>query len=369
MAEGPSITEIKALLQSRVLALAQELAPDGRRNGAYWMARNPTRADRHAGSFFVWISGGAAVGAWKDMAGDSDAGGADTGDVIDLIRYCKGLGPRGSKEATAEAIKWAKDWLGIARMPEGERRAIVQRQAERTAAVDADAVERAAKARKAAMATFIASKKAPFAGSPADRYLASRGIDVRRLGRMPGALGWLDASKHFETGTTWPVMVAGFTGDVDGQETIVAVHRTFLAPDGSGKAPVEPQRKIWPAFAGASIRLWRGGTRMSVDEAARHGIRETLVIAEGVEDGLTIALAAPELRVWAAGSLGNIARIVLPECVDEVVVLRDNDWGKPQAARAFAKAIDALVRQERKVRVASATIGKDVNDQLRGVTI
>ena len=158
-------------------------------------------------------------------------------------------------------------------------------------------------------------------------------------------------------------MVAGLTGR---DNRIVAVHRTFLAADGSNKAPVTPARKIWPNFHGAAVRLWRGESKLSIDDAAKHGVRETLVITEGVEDGLSVAMAMPDLRIWCAGSLGNLANLVLPECIDEVIVCQDNDWGKRQAQLLFNKAIDAFVSQKRELRDERSHFGKDANYALRG---
>jgi hypothetical protein len=124
---------------------------------------------------------------------------------------------------------------------------------------------------------------------------------------------------------------------------------------------------MWPSYAGGAIRLARGETGMTPGEAAKHGLLDTLCLCEGVEDGLSIALACPELRVWATCALGNLGQIRLPECCAEVIVAADNDWGKPQAMRQLEAAIVALRAQGRPVRVARSAIGKDANDALRGV--
>ena len=145
-----------------------------------------------------------------------------------------------------------------------------------------------------------------------------------------------------------------------------AVHRTWLARDGRGKAPVTPNKKIWPSFTGAAIHLARGETGLPAEDAVKRGMVDRLLICEGIEDGLSVALAAPELRVWAAGTLGNLAHVKIPDCCHEVIVAADNDWGKPQAEALLKRGIEALAAQRRPVRVARAAIGKDFNDQLRG---
>jgi hypothetical protein len=73
-------------IKSRAIALADQLVPrwlpHGRRIGSEWVARNPTRADRHLGSFKVSLR----TGRWADFAtGDSG------GDLISLRAYLDGI--------------------------------------------------------------------------------------------------------------------------------------------------------------------------------------------------------------------------------------------------------------------------------------
>ena len=56
--------------------------PVGKRSGAEWVARNPTRADRRPGSFKVNLR----TGRWADFAI-----GAKGGDVISLAAHVFGL--------------------------------------------------------------------------------------------------------------------------------------------------------------------------------------------------------------------------------------------------------------------------------------
>lgn len=341
-----SLAEIKALLQANAEALAQTLAPDGHRSGKWWVAHNPTRDDKNE-SFGIAISGG-APGAWKDFATD------DKGDILGLIGYVLRL------DDMRAILEWACGWLGIDGAPPVAVAKRVQQATADAAARSLQAEHEAAEKAKSARGIYLNSRKQQFLGSPADMYLRQRGIDVGRLPRIPGCLGWLAEQYHGESKCKWPVMVAGFC---DGHH-IVAVHRTFLNVGGIGKAPVKPARKIWPSYKGAAIYLSRGGTDLPVKAAIGSGVRETLVLTEGVEDGLSVALACPDKRVWAAGSLNNLAEITLPECIDEVIVCADNDWGKPQAMKALNTALAALARQGVEVRVARSSVGKDVNDAL-----
>lgn len=341
--------DVKALLQARIESLARELAPDGARAGKYWIARNPTRDDRRAGSFWISLTG--IPGAWRDEAT------GDKGDVIGLVQYITGL-------EFKPAMQWARDWLGIERIDnESIRRARRQVEASRESH-ERQGAALLVKQRRQAFAAWL--KGSDVAGSLADRYLGTRGIDLARLARPPGPLRF-GARRHLETGLTFPALLALMTGpDPEGRTEGIpyALHCTFLADDGSGKAPVKPVRKIWPSYVGGTIRLARGETGLPPAEAARQGLVDTLCLCEGVEDGLSIALACPELRVWAAGTLGNLQHIVLPECCGEVIVAADNDWGKPQAAKQLEAGLSALARQGRRVSVARSFVGKDANDAL-----
>lgn len=367
MRDRREIESIKALLQGRILDLVAELVPDGKLHHGYWMGTNPARNDTRPGSFWIIVNRpGKTPGVWRDEAIYPAPGGC--GDVLGLIALCKTGGD------IKRAIEEARKFLNFEKMQPAE--------------IDKARLDQVAKQKKAeelasrqleddqgrAFKVYLDSLyddpqrkcRRDFLTSTAGLYLKSRGLDISLLERMPGALGCLPRAKHIAAGgvvTYWPAMVAGMSDDAG---HIKAVHRTFLQPDGSGKAPVDPVRKIWPTYAGLAIRLWRGETGMAVAEAVKHGLLDTLVLCEGVEDGLSIALARPDLRVWAAASLANLANIRIPDCCEKVIVAADNDWGKPGAEAALKRALDELARQGRPVRVARSPIGKDMNDLLRG---
>src|SRR5690606_27362206 len=89
---------------------------------------------------------------------------------------------------------------------------------------DAHALKRSA----AALAIWQASKE--IEGSPVATYLHSRGLG---LPASP-ALRFHDRLKH-SSGGIWPALVALVTHGV--RRSPIAVHRTFLAREGGGKAP------------------------------------------------------------------------------------------------------------------------------------
>lgn len=85
-----------AALSSLPLLLARWL-PDGRRVGQEWIARNPTRSDRKAGSFRVNMR----TGRWADFA-TGDTG----GDPVSLAAYLAGI-------SQGDAARSLADMLGV----------------------------------------------------------------------------------------------------------------------------------------------------------------------------------------------------------------------------------------------------------------
>jgi hypothetical protein len=187
-------------------------------------------------------------------------------------------------------------------------------------------------------------------GAPKYRLDALR--FARRLEHVDGETGEV---------TVWPAMVAAMTR---GRE-IVAVHRTWLEPEGRGKAPVkQPKKMLGPARA-AAIRLTLGSAGMSATRAATAGKLGPLAVGEGIETTLTVAAAMPDWRTWAAGSLTNMGAVEWPACASEVWLLRDRD--SKAAARAQFEAAHRHWRAQaagRRLEVVESAAGKDFNDWL-----
>ncbi|MFI4933048.1 MAG: hypothetical protein ACHP7N_00350 [Caulobacterales bacterium] len=76
-------------------AVVRGLLPDGRREGAEWVARNPRRTDRRLGSFKVNLSSG----KWGDFA-SGDHG----GDLVSLAAFVCALSQREAAVRLAESL-------------------------------------------------------------------------------------------------------------------------------------------------------------------------------------------------------------------------------------------------------------------------
>jgi len=93
-----------------------------------------------------------------------------------------------------------------------------------------------------ALRLWEASK--PAAGTPVEDYLQARGITLP----VPDAIRFAPNLRH-RSGSTWPGMVARVTPRTDGEP--LAIQRTFLKLDGSGQAPVDPQKMTLGPCRGA----------------------------------------------------------------------------------------------------------------------
>jgi hypothetical protein len=198
--------------------------------------------------------------------------------------------------------------------------------------------------RKAEQARRLWAEAQPIEGTPAARCLReARGI---RLATLPPTLRFHPEAWHGPTARRWPVLVALVEGG-DG----FAVHRSFLRPDGSGKAPIEPAKAMLGAVAGGAVRLMDGPG--------------ALVVAEGIESTLAawILRDDPTARAWAALSTSGLRALRLPPQPRRLCIAADGDGPGMAAAQALAERAHASGWQ---VSIAQPPAGHDWNDILTG---
>ena len=104
-------------------------------------------------------------------------------------------------------------------------------------------------------------------GSPAEIYLRSRGL--RTVGKHD-ALRFHPRLRH-PSGGYWPALIGIVLRGHDSKP--LGIHRTFLTKDGSGKAPVQPQKMMLGPCRGGAVHLARAG--------------EIIMVGEGVETCLS----------------------------------------------------------------------------------
>lgn len=181
----------------------------------------------------------------------------------------------------------------------------------------------------------------PAPGTLVESYLRSRAI----TDPPPPSLRFAPGLKHGPTSMVFPCMVAAVQGLDRG---IVGVHRTFLRPDGEGKARVSSPKMSLGPIAGGAVRLGR-----AVDNVQ---------LAEGIETALAVQQATGQ-PTWAALGTSGLKALRLPDHIRSVVILADGDDAGEAAA---TEAADRWRRQGRGVRIARAPRGFDFADVLAG---
>jgi hypothetical protein len=129
----------------------------------------------------------------------------------------------------------------------------------------------------------------------------------------------------------------------------MSLHRTWLAPDGSGKAPVEKPRLLLKGHdkAGGVVRLFP-------DDEVTSG----LAIAEGIETALTAAHGFTP--VWATIDAGNLAAFPVLDGIESLTVAIDHDKAGLDAFNGVAARWLAAGREVR--QWLPPDYGADIND-------
>lgn len=376
---GPTPHDIELALRARVDKLVPELLRGAVRDGAHWSVGS---VDGEPGTQMKVDRSGALQGTWTDF---SEADGDDrySGDMLKLVCVVKFGGWSRGSEARGQAIAWAKSWLGWDDLPP-ERLKTVRREAaaqteQRDEAAEAELAEKREKA------GWLWHGSVAVRGTPAEAYLAQRGIDFAALGRMPGALRYcpdvwcsIRRSKH-------PAMIACIMG-LDGD--LLGVHRTYLdLSAGKGGAvrnvkvlidAATKRLRIVPAgtagaksykltlgrYVGGCIPLWKGASQATLRDVPAG---TPVYVSEGIEDGLSVALARPEARVVAGVALSNMGRVALPPQAGPLVFIGQNDPLTGKAVIAFERVIGRQQAAGRKVQlIFPEPRFKDFNDQLLG---
>lgn len=187
----------------------------------------------------------------------------------------------------------------------------------------------------------------PIAGTPGEVYLRARGItipppDTVRFGMIPS---WRNKETK-EWGRKRPAIVCGAQ---DGTGAFVGIQRIFFEYD-------EPERgKAACKLSLGSIK----GAALRLGAAA-----ETIILAEGPEDGLSIVQEGPGLTVWVPFGTSMMPAVHFPPVVRKVIIAGQNNTAGRIAAN---KASIALLEQGLEVDLAwPGRTFDDWNDQLRG---
>lgn len=300
-------------------AVCRYYLSNGRRQGNYWTVGDVRNAPGR--SMFVRLqpSPKGPPGKWTDAAT------SEHGDLLDVIR--ESLGLLDFKDVAEEARAFLA-------MPHSESRQPKETNTRRPAPLGSPEAAR----------RLVAISK-PIIGTVVETYLRGRGITtLHGTGSLRFHPRCYYRAEDDGPTETWPAMIAAVT-DLDGHLT--GAHRTWLAPDGAGKAPVDTPRRAMGVLLGHAVRFGVPGSVMAA--------------GEGIETTLSLRCAMPDMAMAAALSAAHLAAILFPPTLQRLYVIRDNDPAGDGARdilieRAMDVGIEAIV-------LSPAT--EDFNEDLR----
>ncbi len=309
MSRYPSADDIAERLADRAEAVCRKYLSKGFKSGNYWMVGDVNGAPGQSMHVRLRgpLSGRGAAGKWTDEAT------GQFGNLLDIIKHTGGYSDADFPQVLAEARRFLA-------LPDPVP-AANGRPSRRNANPDAG--------REFASRLFTSSQGV--ADTIAETYLLGRGIllqpDFEALRFHPRCF-------HDKVGgksVYWPGLIAAVT---DLELALAGVSRTYLARDGFGKAPVDPQRRSKGAILGNGTRFGRAG--------------EMMAAGEGLETTLSIRRALPALPVIAATGSNHLAALAFPAELRTLLVIRDNDHGGDAAtdalfARGSAAGIEVVL--------------------------
>lgn len=319
--------ELSRRLARNAESVCRHYLPNGRREGRYWLVGDVHNSKGR--SLYVRLegpeSGKGAAGKW------SDAATGEHGDLLDLIAANRSLA------RLRETLDEARAFLAL---PQEH----FETAPERRAPAPAGSPE-------AAKRLFAIAQ--PLSGTVAEVYLRSRNLsDLANLTALrfhPRCYYRGDeADPRDRARDAWPALLAAVT-DNDG--TLTGVHRTWLDPSGTGKAPVSTPRRAMGNLLGNCVRFGRA--------------EDIMIAGEGIETMLSLRQIVPAMPMAAGLSANHLAAIELPTTLRRLYIARDNDEAGTRAADLLTEWASA---SDVEAHILAPKLG-DFNDDLRQLGI
>ena len=271
-------SELSRRLAREAEAVCRAYLPEGRRRGRYWIVGDVLGTPGR--SLFVKLSGN-GYGRWTDAAT------GENGDLLDLIRLNKAH--VSFHDTLDEARQFLSDPLPV--------------RARRNFRPIRPSHDRQGAAEK------LYSLSCPVPSTLAETYLRKRAItaslSLPSLRFHPAC--YYRADRHAPR-ETWPALL-GIVTDLAGNLT--GLQRTWLARDGSGKAPLADPRRAMGHLLGNAVRF-----------GEPHDI---MAAGEGIETVLSLLSLFPTLPMAAGLSAAHLSAIAFPAGLRRLYILRDND--------------------------------------------
>ncbi|MEX0853517.1 MAG: toprim domain-containing protein [Bauldia sp.] len=300
-------SELARRLARQAEVVCRHYLSAGHREGRYWLVGNVQ--GKPGRSMFVRLRG---PESGKGAAGKfTDAATGEHGDLLDVIRESCGLVD--FKDVADEA----RTFLSL---PHSEP---APQPRHRPTSAPTGSPE-------AARRLFGMSQ--PITGTVAEAYLRKRGITaLHGVGSLRFHPRCYYRPDEHSTTETWPAMIASVT-DLAGR--ITGAHRTWLSPDGDGKAPIDTPRRAMGDLLGHAVRF---------------GVAHDVIAAgEGIETILSLRCVLPDMPMVAALSAAHLAACQFPATLRRLYIVRDDDPAGDGARdslieRANAAGIEAIV--------------------------
>ncbi|MET3616023.1 hypothetical protein ABID16_004372 [Rhizobium aquaticum] len=297
-------------------AVCRHYLSAGRRAGNYWIVGDV--ANSKGKSLYVHLSG-PRKGRWTDAAT------AQYGDLLDLVRESCGLVD--FRDVADEARRFLNEPRGSLVSSDRDDR------------LDRQPVERPAAER----ARRLFQMTQPLAGTLADSYLRQRGIlraSLHSSLRFHPSCYYRDLVSCRTS--SYPALIAAVT---DQAGTVTGVHRTWLDPDGDGKARVEDPRRALGGLLGNAVRF-----RFPVD-----GPVPVMAAGEGLESMLSLSHVMPDMPVVSALTANHLAAFRPPNGCRHLYVAADAD-------AAGRHGIEGLSRRVRTLGIMPLVLTPELGD-------
>lgn len=299
-------SDLACRLAQQAEAVCRHYLDAGHRQGNYWQVGDVRNTPGR--SMFVRLKDTAKgpAGKWQDAAT------GEHGDLLDVIRESLG------RTDFADVLHEARSFLHMS--PPAK------------APVRTNRHSKPPPPRMVEAARRLFARSRPIPGTLGETYLRHRGLanlhEANSLRFHPHC--FYRSDEHDPT-ETWPALIAAVT---TWQGKATGVHRTWLAPDGLGKAPIDTPRKAMGDLLGHAVRFGVPGDIMAV--------------GEGIESVLSVRQILPTMAMCAALSAAHLAAIAFHPGLRRLYIIRDNDPAGDSACdslsdRATADGIDAVV--------------------------
>lgn len=305
-------------------AVCRHYLSAGRRAGNYWLVGDVGNSKGR--SLYVHLTGPRA-GRWTDAAT------GQFGDLLDLVRETCGLVD--FRDVAEEARRFLS-------LPRPEPVSSLRTRVHNSATVERPASERARR---------LFRMTQPLAGTLADAYLRERGI---LRASTHAALGFHPSCYYHDlvTGrtTSYPALIAAVT---DCAGAITGVHRSWLDPEGDGKAKVDDPRRALGGLLGNGVRF---GFPVNA-------LVPVMAAGEGLETMLSLSHVMPGMPMVAALTANHLAAFNFPPGCRRIYIAADAD----AAGRHGIEGLSRRAQEEGILPLVLSPELGDFNEDLRGL--